>query len=246
MIRSLPSSFEIAAARRTVSPLEGHALWAATYDDAPNPIIALEERTLEPLLPNLLNKFALDLACGTGRWINVLLRRGASRVVGVDLSAPMLERAASKSGIRGHLVRADCLALPIRSGAIDVAICSFALGYLTTLSGFLDALTQILSPGACFFLADLHPSAYERGWRRSFRVGDAAIDIFSHRYSIEEVCQELSERGLALLNLFEPGFGEPEREIFRSCGKSHVFDAVSGVPAIWVAEFRRSQRSNLE
>ncbi len=246
MILSSHPDSEFCAARQSVSPLEGHALWAATYDDAPNPILVLEERTLEPLLPDLHNKTVLDLACGTGRWTNVLQRRGASRVVGVDLSAPMLARAASKPGVRGHLIRADCLALPIRPGAIDVAVCAFALGYLTTLSDFQDALTQVLSPGACFFLADLHPSAYERGWRRSFRVGDSAIDIFSYHYSIEEVCQGLSERGFVLLNLLEPALGEPEREIFRSCGKSHLFDAVSGVPAIWVAEFRRSHRSNLE
>jgi ubiquinone/menaquinone biosynthesis C-methylase UbiE len=237
---------ETLATRRYVEPLEGHALWAATYDGNPNPILALEERTLKPLLPDLKNKLALDLACGTGRWFDILLRQGAASVVGVDFCAPMLERAATKRGIRGSLVRADCQALPIRSGAVDFALCSLALGYMTDVSSFAGGLAEVLRPGTRVFLSDLHPSAYDRGWNRSFRLGDDVVEIFSHCHPIEHICQLLEEHGFELLNLLEPGFDEPEREIFRNCGKAHLFDAVSGMPAIWVAQFSRLFPSGAE
>ena len=36
-----------------LSPAEGYRLWATTYDDEPNPMLSLEQRILEPLLPSL-------------------------------------------------------------------------------------------------------------------------------------------------------------------------------------------------
>src|SRR5215831_6355504 len=47
-------------------PSEGYDRWAVTYDSALNPLLALEERCVFPLLPALQNLRVLDLACGTG------------------------------------------------------------------------------------------------------------------------------------------------------------------------------------
>ena len=52
-----------------VSAAEGYERWAPIYDDAPNPLLAREERYLLPLLIDLGDKAILDLACGTGRWL---------------------------------------------------------------------------------------------------------------------------------------------------------------------------------
>lgn len=171
------------------------------------------------------------------------MRRGVASVVGVDFCAPMLAQAASKPGIRGRLVLADCEALPFRSEAADLAICSFALGYLPTLAGFASSLAQFLRPHGQVFLSDLHPSAYERGWHRSFRTGNGVVEILSHCYSIERVRRELRVHGFEQIRLTEPDFGEPEREILRSRGKAHLFDEISGKPAIWVAQFERATPS---
>ncbi len=45
-----------------------HRLWAATYDEAPNPLLALEGRLLKPLLPRTRGLLVVDVACGSGRW----------------------------------------------------------------------------------------------------------------------------------------------------------------------------------
>src|SRR5690606_22097258 len=57
---------------RRLSSLAAHALWAETYDRSPNPLLALEERLLPPLLPDLRGLTALDAACGAGRWLGRL------------------------------------------------------------------------------------------------------------------------------------------------------------------------------
>src|SRR5438093_9518271 len=63
---------------------EGYELWAPAYDRDPNHLLALEERTLKPLLPDLTGQQVLDLGCGTGRWLELLLDLAARRAVGVD------------------------------------------------------------------------------------------------------------------------------------------------------------------
>src|SRR5215831_17626891 len=110
---------------RILPAREAHVLWAESYDRNPNPLLALEERIVEPLLPGLERKVILDLACGTGRWLRHLLRHGASTGMGVDSSPEMLSQARRKSSIQGKLIQGDYTAMPIRAGAIDFAICSF-------------------------------------------------------------------------------------------------------------------------
>ena len=46
---------------RRVSVEEGYKRWAATYDRTPNPLLALEQRCLLPLIPDLAGKRVLDL-----------------------------------------------------------------------------------------------------------------------------------------------------------------------------------------
>src|SRR5438445_5496681 len=116
-----------------VSVVEGYERWAPTYDHTPNPLLNLEGRTLAALLPKLGGKRVLDLACGTGRWLERILVQGADLAVGTDLSTAMLRAAGGKRSIEGRLVRADCLNLPFRSAVFDLVICSFALGHLQAL-----------------------------------------------------------------------------------------------------------------
>src|SRR5262249_11339727 len=145
-------------------PGEAYALWAENYDRNPNPLLALEERIIAPLLPSLEHKVILDVACGTGRWLGQLLRRGATAGVGIDSSREMLEQARRKNSIQGNLIRADCTALPICAASIDFAVCSFAISYVSDLPRFGRELYRTMRRPASLLLTDFHPSAHLRGW----------------------------------------------------------------------------------
>ncbi|MGD0226654.1 MAG: methyltransferase domain-containing protein [Terriglobia bacterium] len=95
--------------RNCISVEEGYERWAPTYDRDPNPLLALEERQLQLMIPPLKGKRVLDLACGTGRWLAWLMAAGATSGVGVDSSRAMLDVAKGKSAARSRLVQADCL-----------------------------------------------------------------------------------------------------------------------------------------
>lgn len=223
-----------------VPPIEAYALWAAAYDESPNPLLSLEERIVEGALPPLDGRNALDVACGTGRWLERLVRRGAGSVIGLDFSEEMLRVARRKAGLDGRLIGADGMAMPVRSASVDFAICSFALGYMEDLPSFVNEVSRVVGGRGQFVLTDFHPSAHDRGWKRRFRHKGTLVEISSVRRPIGDICRAFSEARLEPTLVVEPPFGEPERCIFERCGKVNLFDEWHGEPAIYVCVFERT------
>jgi len=223
-----------------------HALWAATYDDIPNPLLALEGRTVAAMLPSLEGKFVLDVACGTGRWLGRLFARGARSGVGVDFSPEMLGKAQKQASLQGRLICADCVALPLQEGIADLAICSFAVDYVENLDRLARELSRIVRDGGDLFLADFHPSAYGRGWRRSFRYGEHLVEIASCRHSLSRVSGAFVAQGFRLETCVSPCLGEAEKLLFDRCEKRRLFDAACQGPAIFVFHFRLTDTDSLK
>ena len=83
------------AGYKKIGVIEGYDKWASSYDEDPNPLVALEEPVTLELIGDVRGQRVLDLGCGTGRYCVLLARRGAS-VVGIDPSSAMLEQAKRK------------------------------------------------------------------------------------------------------------------------------------------------------
>jgi ubiquinone/menaquinone biosynthesis C-methylase UbiE len=197
----------------TLSPLrakEGYERWALLYDQGPNPVVAREERYLASLLPSLHGKHVLDLACGTGRWLEKVLAYGAKLGVGVDFSHPMLHVASRKSSIQGRLAQADCLELPFRPSLFDFAICSFALGHIQNLRKLVCELASVMKRGAEVLVSDLHPEAYARGWRTGFRNSQSAVQIEVFPRISEEIIRTFYSGGFECLTHISLCLGEAD------------------------------------
>jgi malonyl-CoA O-methyltransferase len=217
---------------------EGYERWAPTYDQSPNPLLAREERYLMPLLPDLAGKNVLDLACGTGRWLQELVARGARSGVGVDSSLAMLRIASGKAATKGRLARADCLNLPFRSSIFDFAICSFALSHVHSLRGVVDELARVMKPNSELFVSDLHPEAHARGWRTGFRDQLSSVQIEMLPRTAEEVIRGFHGGGFECLAHVPLSLGSAEKAIFVSAGRSHLFEEACRLPAVLVCHFR--------
>jgi ubiquinone/menaquinone biosynthesis C-methylase UbiE len=220
---------------------QAYALWAETYDNVANPMLALEERYLDPLLPSLADKTILDLGCGTGRLLSRLSSSAAGWYLGVDTSAAMLARAVGKLRAPGHFLCADCLKLPLRSELADVVICSFLLGYVPMVD--LAAEIARVSRGAAeLYVSEFHPDSRSLGWKRSFRAGDQVIELPTTQCSLQDLERAVRLHGFDLVRTVEPGFDEAERELFVANNKGYVFEASRGTPAIFICHFRRRTR----
>ena len=106
----------------------------------------------------------LEVGVGTGRIALPLHHRGR-RVVGVDLSVPMLERYRAKAAAAGlpapPVLRADATRLPFRDACVDAVLEVHVLHLVPLWELALAEVRRVLAPGGVLLHAG--GGAYERG-----------------------------------------------------------------------------------
>lgn len=102
----------------------------------------------------------LDIATGTGDLALGALRDTKSRVVGIDLSAGMLEQAARKARIyvdanRYFLINGDAVTLPFRDETFDCVMVAFGIRNVSRLDRCFDELFRIIKKGGMIAILEL-------------------------------------------------------------------------------------------
>ncbi len=129
-------------------------------------------RALGHLLPALR---VADLGCGEG-YLTIEASRWAARVVAVDRSRAVLQRARALASRRGvsnvAWKRGDLEKLPLEDASVDVALLSQALHHAADPSRALAEAARIVVPGGRVLVLDLreHDQAWVRG-----RLGDRVL-----------------------------------------------------------------------
>jgi cytosine/adenosine deaminase-related metal-dependent hydrolase/SAM-dependent methyltransferase len=226
-----------------LSPAEGYRLWATTYDDEPNPMLSLEQRILEPLLPSLLDKDVVDLGCGTGRWLKALQGAGARSLLGVDFSPEMLGHAKSKLAGAANLVCAACASVSLKPNSADVILANFVLSYVEDVAHLLETASRALRPGGSMFITDIHPeTARVLNWRRGGQGQREFHEIRTHQRTLDQIIALCEQANLSATVVLEPRFGDPERLIFEKNGKQEYFHRIKGLPPIYILHVRAPKK----
>ena len=110
------------------------------------------------LLPDFKGKSVLDLGCGFGEHCVEFINKGASRVVGIDISEKMLGVARKKNS---HPAISYML-LPIENiekveGKFDVVISSLALHYVEDFEGVVKKIHDKLNVDGYFIFSQENP-----------------------------------------------------------------------------------------
>lgn len=141
----------------------------------------VEKPTMLQLLPDLSGKTLLDLGCGTGEHLQLYLQRGASFVVGVDLSQAMLAQATQSLAKQPNFVsryRLYPLAMEqlaqLNEGEFDIITSSFAFHYVADFSELLQQIHHKLSNGGQLIFSQEHPitTCHKTGdrWQKEGKV----------------------------------------------------------------------------
>lgn len=114
---------------------------------------------LRALLPELNNKKFLDLGCGYGWHCRYAYEQKAARVVGVDLSQKMLERAreltSSDASIEYRCCAIEDIDFP--DDEFDVVFSSLALHYVRNYDEFCRKVSRCLRSGGSLIMSVEHP-----------------------------------------------------------------------------------------
>lgn len=135
--------------------------WPEAYDGwFTTPIGSLVRKYEAELILNLLSpkpgEIVLDAGCGTGIFTCDILSSG-SRVIGLDLSLPMLKRAELKlEGYPFQVVLADMLNIPFPESLFDKVISVTALEFIEDGKAAVDELFRVTKRGGCVVAATLN------------------------------------------------------------------------------------------
>lgn len=216
------------------------AAWAAVYDRQDNPLLALEERILAVVLPDSRGRHVLDVGCGTGRWLSHFAHGSAASLIGIDGSREMLDVASAKSLLGVHLVQAELPSIPVENSTADLVIASFVLSYVADIERCACELARVTRSGGDLFLSDMHPAtAAHSGWKRGFHHSGQTYELAVHHHRIADLIDTLGSHGFILVAIYEPEFGEAERDLLRMRGKEEIWRQTIGKPPIYILHFHR-------
>lgn len=108
-----------------------------------------KDRSIVKLLQqaNLQGKSCLDIGPGTGRWLSFVKQNGASRLVGVDISAEALSRCAHLCDEQ-QKVDLEKEALNFADNSFDVIVSIEVLEHLREPQNYLNEIVRTAKPGA--------------------------------------------------------------------------------------------------
>jgi len=152
------------------------------------------------LLGETKPKRVLDLGCGTGIWINILLKMWPqAEIVGLDVNKQMLEFARRTCASRARFVQADAIQYqePIPYDLIIAVLSADYIGFM----GTAETIASNLAARGSAFLLFLDPTRYPlrqnqriKSWVVEGRKIEATVDNFD----ITSAKAECMRRGLAV------------------------------------------------
>jgi ubiquinone/menaquinone biosynthesis C-methylase UbiE len=185
---------------KKVEILEGYNRWAPTYDEAHNPLIALEEDITLDFIGDVKNQKVLDIGCGTGRYCELLAKRGA-KVVGLDPSPRMLEYAKKKitTDLKFELCLGRIEDAEFPTNHFNIVVSALTLGHIPELEPVIKKISRIIKSRGRLIVSDIHPY-----WPISGHNYTEFFDRSGQEYRIAEYAHLLEEYW-NLLKIFKFG-----------------------------------------
>lgn len=186
-----------------VSPSDGYAEWASTYEAT---VLDLMDLRLFARIESIAWSSAdavLDLACGTGRVGAWLRREGVRRLDGIDLTDAMLALAAPKR-VYDTLRQGDVTATGLPDASYDLATQSLADEHLADLRPLYREVARLLRAGGQFVLVGYHPHFLMLGMPTHFdRASGESVTVESHVHLFADHVAAAHAAGFTLQEMHE-------------------------------------------
>lgn len=165
---------------RSVDGLDGAPEWPA----------------ISKILPSLAECNVVDLGCGYGWFCRYARSQGAANVLGLDVSAKMLNRAKEMTANDNIIYRQEDLEhTKLPHQMYHLAYSSLALHYIKALPALLTSVYDALLPGGSFIFSAEHPiytAPRQPGWLVA-DDGQKSWPINSYQAEGERVTNWLTE-----------------------------------------------------
>ena len=214
---------------------EAYRFWAPRYDvDEPNIMMRLGDELLRRALEDLDlgGKDVLDIGCGTGRNWRFIESHRPRRLVGVDISAPMLARLKKKHPSAELLQGDGADPRALTRADFDVLLSTLALGYMPDARSVLHAWRRVLRPDARLVVVTVHPEALDAGVRRTCSHRGQTFDIRHFHHPREQVEAALTSAGFVDVHTDTVRVDERVRDLYAAQNSLHVYESIRGTPMV--------------
>ncbi|WP_404427479.1 class I SAM-dependent methyltransferase [Ureibacillus chungkukjangi] len=188
----------------------------------------VEQPAIKSLLTAIEGKKVLDLGCGAGAFAKYCVEKGAAKVVAVDISKNMIEKAR-KENLHEKI---DYLCSPIEeldlhNQTFDIIVSSLAIHYIEDYPKLIDKIKSLLIANGEFVFSTEHPLVTARKEVISNWVRDSegnklhwAVDhykqegkregywyvngVVKYHRTVSTLINTLIEKGLTLERIIEP------------------------------------------
>ncbi|SMC66601.1 class I SAM-dependent methyltransferase [Pedobacter nyackensis] len=200
------------------------------YGDMPRSVTGLnaagEWHILQKMLPDFKGKNVLDLGCGLGWHCIYAKQMGAQKVIGIDLSAKMLESAKKKSeDLDIEYLQIAIEEIDFAAQEFDIIISSLAFHYVKDFNLVCKKISKYLKPGGSLIFSQEHPiftCRSEQDWytdqsgnRLHWPVDDYQIEgiretnflghtVIKYHRTMETIVNTLIDSNLRIVQISEP------------------------------------------
>jgi SAM-dependent methyltransferase len=175
-----------------ISAREGYDIWSETYDQTPNPVVAMDARHTLDLLAPKRGELILDAGCGTGRNLRSIAEAGG-QPIGIDLSIGML-KVAKRNLPNAPLAVADLQKpYPFRVAQFDAVLCALIGEHLDDLPATFREMNQVLKPGGRLVFSVYHPEMAFAGKEANFQKEDVEYRLGAVRHTVADYLNLLDD-----------------------------------------------------
>lgn len=210
----------------TVSGRDPYRHIARVYDRLIEPMQAGVRRVALDVVPPQSDWKVLDVGCGTGSGMALYAEAGC-KVVGVDVSAAMVEMAATRLGDQAMLHLTDGSGLPFDDDVFDLVTTSMVLHEVlaSERAALVAEMARVAKPDGSLLFTDFRFGSL-RGWKGPvLRAVSEVIERLSGHYS---KYRSFKASGGVPSVMFEAGLGT-EREKIVAGGNVAIY-AVTPTP----------------
>ena len=198
---------------------EAYNEWAGQYDENRNKTRDLDAIATRKILNTFTFSTVVELGCGTGKNTGYLLSK-ADRVIGIDFSKKMLEKAQAKfSEDHVEFLLSDISKdwnLP--AACADLVTCNLVLEHIEDLNDIFPRAYDTLRQGGHFFISELHPFKQYLGSKARFDVDGEIKEMETYIHHISEYVNCALASGFTLVELNEWFDESGKKEIPRLIG----------------------------
>lgn len=183
---------------------KAYNIWADQYDTNENRTRDLDKRSTIETLSKYEFENVLELGCGTGKNTSWLLKK-AKRIIGLDFSQEMLNKAKEKISDQKVVFRKADLTenWNIDNDFADLITCSLTLEHIKDLSPVFNQANLKLKKNGLFFISELHPFKQYSGTKAKYKTENGTKELEVYIHHISEYIDDAKNNGLELVEMNE-------------------------------------------